>query len=433
MSTEDADKAFRKLQFFANVEKNFHTFVKTLIFDDVEKWKSLYMFIDSVNDIDCTEDECSIIIKMAEEALQIDEIDSNFTFYILFSLDFAFSHVKNPFNYCINTKILPILVSLIDTDSSSSILLKICHIIHVICEELLMNRSNYGDNVLALQFTIQPLVFVIMQIDLDVMTSTVIECLKTTVDIFLLGDTTQKDICILFDLYKELIADEEESIQDRSLQCLSSLVSKYTNIVIHLFDESMILFLIDLLSNENANIVKNTATILAFLCSEKNLLELFLENGLPDKIFTTINQLLDKKLIAPIHPLLECFLALAETENSLIPLFFENDLFVQHKLVDSSSNINISILDIACSALEKFPDNPPFLNDLDQIVHIVSECLDMEDSDVLEDALTLLERLISEDVEIPNVQEQLEELMSNDDDEIASKAGLIFEQIQEKE
>ena len=308
-----------------------------------------------------------------------------------------------------------------------------CHIIHVFCEEVTLNRDRYEDNVLALQYALKQLVFVIMQIDLDTMSSTVVDCLKTTVDLFLLGDTTNSDIRMLFDLYIELIADEEELIIDSSLQCMSTLVSKYPDIVLHLFDEPSILYLIELLSSENSNIVKNSATILAFLCSEKNLLGLFLENDLPDKILATISRLHEKNLIGPIHPLLECFLALSESETSLIPMFFESDLFLQHILVDSSANINISILDIACSAVETFSEHPPFLNDLDQIIHIVSECIDMEDSDVLEDALDIISFLISEGVEIPDIQEKLEELLSSEDSNIAKRANSILDQIQGKE
>ena len=114
-------------------------------------------------------------------------------------------------------------------------------------------------------------------------------------------------------------------------------------------------------------------------------------------------------------------------------MFFESDLFLQHILVDSSANINISILDIACSAVETFSEHPPFLNDLDQIIHIVSECIDMEDSDVLEDALDIISFLISEGVEIPDIQEKLEELLSSEDSNIAKRANSILDQIQGKE
>jgi hypothetical protein len=434
----DSDRALASLMEETEIGKNFHLIVSALTAENPKYWESLATFIDGLEEFKPSEHDLKRIIEVGENALLVDEFaceeettEAAANFFIVFCLCYAFQNINKPFSYCIGNTILPSLLNLID-ESTAPMLIRICSILKSFCRDI-KTANEYGENAFALQLALKPLVFAMLQLDLSTMETLLSECLHATKEIFSLGDTPKEECNLLFELYTQLICeDEQEMVVSYALQCLSFFISR-KNKYVNAFTEEHFGRLLELVRSQKADVAMNTANILSWICREKSLFGFFTENELPDILFDAINYFAVRREAAPTYSLLNCFLSLCENDHSLIPFFFEHEIFLSKCLMDLSTKVSNSVLEISCMAIDECGEaEPPFITDIEQIMHVIEGGLDSDDNDVLDDSLTLLRTLIEHGCEITDVRPQLEAIIEVDDPDILKEAVEILELLEEK-
>lgn len=439
MIITDADRAFSSLLEESTLGQNFNIIVSTLTPENGKYWESLATFIDGLEEFKPREFELLKIIEIGEQALLNENLENEELeiteeaahFYIIYCLCYAFQHVSKPYSHCVGTTVLSSLINLID-ESTAPMLIRICNILKTFCGDVKANKE-YGENALALQCALKPLIFALMQIDLSTMESLSLECLLTTKEIFSLGDTPLEECNLLFELYTTLMIDDEPMVATYSMKCLAFFITKKSE-YINNFTEEQFTQLIGLLASDQHDIILDAAIILSLVCRDEKYTGFFLEQGLPDVLFNQATKYANKRDAILVNALFDCILSLCENETSLIPFFFEHELFLSKCLMDISAKTSHLLLEISCMSLDECgEEDPPFITDIEQIVHVVEDGLCTDDKDVLDDSLTLLRSLLEHDCEVGDVRPQLEDITEHEDPDIAKEATELLEMLEEKE